>query len=134
MGRVEVNGILDRIGNRNSNRCYNGLRYTIVANQVWHFAGGNDMRNIRELVQHIEEQIAHKDAREPGAQWIVDELKKYLVGKESCQWCGIKIEGKVLIDLDDNWKADVCQTCAWDYVNGNFDTIKKKIDGKEFVT
>lgn len=88
--------------------------------------------NVKELVDHIEEQITHKDAREPNAKWIVGELKKYLVGKENCQWCGARVEGKVLVELDDDWKVELCQSCAWDYVNGNFDAIKKKVkDFKE---
>lgn len=85
------------------------------------------MRNIKELIDHIEEQMNHNDAREPSCKWITSELKKYLISKESCQWCEARVEGKVLIELDDDCKVEVCQACAWDYVKGNFDAIKKKI-------
>ena len=127
MGRVEVNGILDRVRDRDSDWCYNRFRYTDSLNQVWHFAGGNDMKNIKELIVHIEEQIAHEDAREPNAQWIVGELKKYLVGKESCQWCGLQVDDKVMVEMGDDMTFQVCQACALDYAKENYEKIKTKI-------
>jgi hypothetical protein len=54
-------------------------------------------------------------------------MEKELSKIDACQWCLVPSSDKVLIDLDDDDRYFVCQKCAIDFVNGNFDSIKRKI-------
>jgi len=104
---------------------------------------------IRELVKHLEEQISHKDAREPNANWVLNELKKYLEEKDGstvsdidnmlfneelkkimkCQWCDIPIDSEqnLVVVIQDMGKFRVCAECLNDYANNEYDKLTAKI-------
>ena len=103
--------------------------------------------NIRELARHIEEQISHKDAREPNAQWVLNELKLYLEDKDAdslidnamfdqelkklskCQWCDMPLEpeGNLIAVIEGCGRFKVCWQCLSEYANNQYGNIMSRI-------
>lgn len=103
--------------------------------------------NIKELAKHLEEQISHKDAREPNASWCLNELKKYLEEKDAdsligdiffneelkknmkCEWCDVPLEpnDNFVVVMSDMGKFKVCKECLNDYANQNYDKLTSKV-------
>jgi len=93
--------------------------------------------SIRELVEHIEGQIAYRDAREPNAQWIVNKLKRYLEEKDNisealdkvtrCQWCDMPKESNLKVEIDGCGKFSVCEICFNLYLGNRYDELMSRI-------
>jgi len=94
-------------------------------------------QSIRELVKHLEDQMAHKDAREPNCKWITGELKKYLEKKDmigeillsqtTCQWCSNPRKGRHSVHMENFGSFPVCETCFNLYLKADFEKLKFRI-------
>jgi uncharacterized protein with PIN domain len=106
--------------------------------------------DIKELVKHLEGQMSHNDAREPGCRWITDELKKYLEEKDAsafmdegsliddilfkretsrCEWCDMPIDPKenFVVVIHNFGRFRVCKECLNDYANNQYEKLESKI-------
>ena len=94
-------------------------------------------RDIRNLVKHLEEQIAHKDAREPSCDWITGKLKKYLDEKDTiseiilnetvCKWCSLPRKGRHAVHMESFGSFPVCEECFDLYLKADFEELKVRI-------
>lgn len=97
--------------------------------------------SIRVLIKHLEEQVSHKDGSAPNAEWILNELKKYMKSRnliddlfftqelmkmDACQWCGTFDTDKVSVHIDES-KCHVCPECATQYLDGSYEVLKEKV-------
>ncbi|MGD9381626.1 MAG: hypothetical protein PVI03_04205 [Candidatus Thorarchaeota archaeon] len=93
--------------------------------------------DIRSLVKHLEEQMAHKDAREPNCLWITNELKKYLEHKDiigetilnqtTCQWCILPRKGRHAVHMESFGSFPVCEVCFDLYLKADYEQLKSRI-------
>ncbi len=100
--------------------------------------------DIKSLIEHIERQIERKDASEPNAQWVVNELKKYLQSKDivsdmimndelrkiaNCEWClmPLKMQDEFMVVMENFGRYRVCPDCLNNYASGRYDAIMSKM-------
>jgi len=94
-------------------------------------------QSIASLVKHLEEQMAHRDAREPACLWITNELKKYLEKKDligevmlnqtTCQWCSFPRKGRHAVHMENFGSFPVCEECFDLYLKADFEELKVRI-------
>lgn len=93
--------------------------------------------DIRSLLKHLEEQMAHSDAREPNCRWIADKLKEYINSKDdigelvtkarNCEWCNLPRDSFLTVDLNECGKFGVCNECFNLYLFGEYGQLKTRI-------
>lgn len=94
-------------------------------------------RSIMELLRHLDEQMAHKDSREPSCAWIADELRKYLEQKDTitevilsqttCQWCDNPRKGRHAVHMESFGSFPVCEECFNLYLKSDYNELKDRI-------
>jgi hypothetical protein len=89
-------------------------------------------------VEHLEEQMSHKDAREPNCKWITEQLKKYLEKKDiigevilnqtHCRWCSLPRKGRHAVHMENFGSFPVCEECFNLYLKADFDELKSRVN------